>query len=53
MDIFGNEDLKEKKKLFCSGCFNVYSGTEKVRLKKGIKSIECLKCEKISRWKVK
>lgn len=45
--------LKEKRKLFCKICFTSYSGKEKIRIKKGIKSVECLKCRKINRWKIK
>lgn len=43
--------LKEKKKMFCGSCLESYSGNEKVRIKNKIKSIECLNCGKISRWK--
>lgn len=45
--------LKEKRKLFCKKCFSPYSGNEKIRIKKGVKSVECLKCKEISRWRVK
>lgn len=45
--------LKEKRKLFCKKCLTPYSGHEKIRIKNKIKSIECLKCEKINRWKIK
>lgn len=45
--------LKEKRKLFCKKCLNPYSGKEKIRIKKGIKSIECNNCEYISRWRIK
>lgn len=45
--------LKEKKKLFCKKCLNPYSGKEKVRIKNKIKSIECLNCGYIARWKLK
>jgi RNase P subunit RPR2 len=44
--------LKEKRKLFCGGCFESYSGNEKVRIKNGIKTIECKNCGKVSRWKI-
>lgn len=44
--------LKEKRKLFCSNCLNPFSGKEKVRIKKGIKSVDCNNCGKISRWKI-
>ncbi len=48
-----NIPLKEKRKLFCKECFTPYSGKEKTRIKNKIKSIECLNCEKISRWKTR
>ena len=44
--------LKEKRKLFCKKCLTPYSGNEKIRIKKGMKSVECLKCKKINRWKI-
>ena len=44
--------LKEKKKLFCPGCFNIYSGQEKIRIKNGIKSVRC-SCGLVVRWKIK
>ena len=45
--------LKEKRKLFCRYCLTPYSGNEKVRIKKGIKSVECKNCGKVNRWKIK
>ena len=45
--------LKGKRKLFCKKCLTPYSGKEKLRIKKGMKSVECLKCKKINRWKIK
>lgn len=45
--------LKKYRKLFCKNCLTPYSEHEKIRIKKGIKSVECLKCGKINRWKVK
>jgi len=47
-----NIALKEKRKLFCKKCFTPYSGKEKVRIKNGKKSIECLKCGGVGRWKI-
>jgi len=47
-----NIALKERKKLFCEKCLNPYSGREKVRINKKIKSVSCNNCEKISRWKL-
>jgi len=44
--------LKEKKKLFCKKCLNPYSGKEKIRIQGGRKSVECLNCGYISRWKM-
>ena len=44
--------LKEKRKLFCRHCLNPYSGKEKIRINNKIKSIECLKCKKINRWRI-
>ena len=44
--------LKEKRKLFCKYGFSPYSTKEKIRIKNGKKSIECLICKKISRWKI-
>lgn len=48
-----NLPLKDKRKLFCENCLAPYSGKEKIRIKKGVKSVECLNCKKISRWKIK
>ena len=45
--------LKKYRKFFCKNCLTPYSGKEKIRIKKGIKSVECLKCKKINRWKIK
>lgn len=45
--------LKEKRKFFCRHCLTLYSKKEKIRINKGMKSIECLKCGKINRWKIK
>jgi RNase P subunit RPR2 len=47
-----NISLKDNKKLFCKDCFNPYKAP-KIRIKKGIKTIICENCEKISRWKIK
>ena len=44
--------LNEKRKLFCKKCLNPYSGKEKVRIKNKKKSVECLKCGSIGRWKM-
>lgn len=45
--------LKEKRKLFCKKCFNPYSGNEKTRIKKGMKSVVCLNCKHLSKWRIK
>ena len=45
--------LKERRKLFCKKCLTPYSGNEKIRIKKGRKSVECKNCGKVNRWKVK
>ena len=45
--------LKEKRKLFCKKCLNPYLGNEKIRIKKGIRSVECRICRNINRWKIK
>jgi RNase P subunit RPR2 len=44
--------LKGFRKEFCKKCLAPYSEKEKVRIKKGIKSITCEKCGYIARWKV-
>ena len=45
--------LKEKRKFLCRHCLTPYSGDERIRINKGMKSIECLKCRKVNRWKIK
>ena len=45
--------LKEKRKLFCQFCLAPYSGKEKIRIKKGMKSVECKNCGEINGWKIK
>ncbi len=45
--------LKKYRKLFCKKCLTPYSKNEKIRIKNGTKSVECLKCKKINRWKIK
>tara|TARA_Y100000310_G_scaffold329950_1_gene400723 strand:+ start:635 stop:898 length:264 start_codon:yes stop_codon:yes gene_type:complete len=46
-----NIKLKEKRKKFCQKC---YSSKLRVKsIKKGIKTVECEKCGKISRYKLK
>jgi RNase P subunit RPR2 len=48
-----NIPLRELRKKFCKKCYTPYSGKEKVRIKNGIKTIECNNCKKINRWKIK
>ncbi|MDP2672363.1 MAG: hypothetical protein Q8O84_00955 [Nanoarchaeota archaeon] len=45
--------LKTKRKLFCKKCLTPYFGTEKIRIKNKMKSVECKNCGKINRWKIK
>ncbi len=47
-----NISLNEKRKMFCKKCFTPYNGKEKIRIKKGTKSITCSKCGFIARWKL-
>ncbi len=44
--------LKEKRKLFCKKCLTPYD-KPKIRIKKGMKSVECKNCGYVGRWKVK
>lgn len=44
--------LKEYRKKFCKYCFTPFSEKEKIRIKNKTKSIECLNCKKISRWRI-
>jgi RNase P subunit RPR2 len=44
--------LKEKRQLFCKKCLTPYSGKEKIRIKSEKKSVVCLNCGYISRWKI-
>jgi RNase P subunit RPR2 len=48
-----NLPLKDKRKLFCKKCFFPYKEKEKIRIKRGIKSIVCEKCGSVARWKMK
>ncbi len=48
-----NLPLRELRKIFCKKCLVPYSGKEKIRIKDGIKNIECLNCKNIARWKMK
>ncbi|MDD5023349.1 MAG: hypothetical protein PHU63_04230 [Candidatus ainarchaeum sp.] len=44
--------LKENKKLFCKKCLKPYH-LPKIRIKNGIKIVECKNCGKINGWKMK
>jgi len=48
-----NIPLRDLRKKFCKKCLMPYSGKEKIRIKNGIKSVECLNCKNIARWKMK
>lgn len=48
-----NIHLKDFRKKFCKKCLTPYSGKEKIRIKKGIKTIECLNCKGVSRYKIR
>ncbi len=44
--------LKEKRKLFCKKCYSPFI-SPKIRIKKGLKIVECKSCGYVSRWKIK
>jgi len=46
-----NIRLREKRKLFCKKCLEPYKNP-KVRINKGIKSVECGNCGYVARWKI-
>jgi len=46
-----NIKLKELRKEFCQECYFPLKG--KVRVKNGFKIVECEKCGKMNRWKLK
>jgi RNase P subunit RPR2 len=48
-----NIPLRKKRKFYCKKCLTPYTGKEKVRIKKGMKTIICNKCDFLSRWKIK
>ncbi|MBD3247645.1 hypothetical protein GF378_03450 [Candidatus Pacearchaeota archaeon] len=48
-----NIKLGEKRKMFCEKCLIPYSGKEKVRIKKDLKSVACSNCGHINKWKIK
>jgi len=43
--------LGDLRKKFCKNCFHPLKGV--TRINKGVKSIKCENCGKISRWKIK
>ncbi len=45
--------LGQLRKKFCNKCLHTYSGKERIRINKGIKSVECENCGKVNRWKIK
>jgi RNase P subunit RPR2 len=47
-----NIPLKENRKLFCGKCFVPHTMNH-IKIKKGIKTLECENCGHISRWNVK
>ena len=46
-----NIPLKEKRKLFCKKCLRPYTNP-RVRIKNKVKSVTCLSCGYVSRWKL-
>ena len=54
INLAGKERIKlgDKRKLFCKKCFSPYKNS-KIRIKEGIKSVECEKCGYKARWKIK
>ena len=46
-----NIPLKEKRKLFCKKCLVAYENP-RVRIKNKVKSVTCLSCGYVSRWKL-
>lgn len=49
-----NISLKSYRKLFCKKCSSYFtSKNSQVRIKKGIKSIKCLKCGSYRRYSIK
>ena len=46
-----NLPLKEKRKLFCKGCYAVYKNP-KIRIKNKMKSVTCENCGNVGRWKL-
>ena len=47
-----NIPLKELRKKFCKKCCSPL-GNSKIRIRNGIKSVECKNCGIINRWKIK
>lgn len=47
-----NIPLKEKRRLFCKKCLNPFAGNEKIRIKNGLKSIICKKCDYVNRLRI-
>jgi len=47
-----NISLKDFRKKFCKKCFSPLENS-KIRIKNGIKSVECKNCGFVNRWKIK
>ncbi|MFH1585594.1 MAG: hypothetical protein ABIB79_02415 [archaeon] len=47
-----NIPLNEFRKQFCRKCLVPYKNP-KIRIRKGIKSVKCIECGYIARWKMK
>ncbi len=48
-----NIHLGKLRKKFCKKCLTPYTGKEKTRINKGIKTIICNNCGYKARWKIK
>ena len=46
-----NLPMKEKRKLFCKKCLVIYKNP-RIRIKNKVKSVTCLGCGYVSRWKL-
>lgn len=45
--------LGEYRKRFCSKCYSDLDKNGKVRISRGYKVVECLKCGNVRKWKLK
>lgn len=49
-----NIKLGGKRKKFCKKCYAMFNSDNiKVRIKNKMKVVKCLKCGKVSRWKIR